>query len=391
MYNNKRFVVHFTPIEQGDRFAQRESSIAFARINNILAGNTIFPNFEKICHALSNIDSALSAYIRKEFSRLCYQDILFDKRKQDSGRVFNNIQDSDRKYIRAIFQQGSAADVDFIQLNGATHNMIVRFEKSSQTFQPTLRHKNPPSFYQICSSSNTALLYLEALVMDACMCHYYGVSDAAMRKIDQQRISSDKVRFMLHLAQSCELQQLSEAAQKCIVYAANNLASDTPYISFFSVFSIVPEDIEIGMTRKQWESIFASEYCKLWKLFQKWYYSFYGKIITQNSDYQYAYQSIFNNSIYSGQISEYDSQKEIQRIFDEDDNQDNTSSSESGRYVFVIISHVPSVQQTFDNLGQLMRKEIHQAQWRVIPFSDISIYQDYLPYLTFVHFMIDKS
>lgn len=384
---NHRVLFHITMLSSDDPMAIQKANETYWRINNILEGGTQLPNIKKICDSCDGLNKNLEAYIRNKCLDLGKETTLFDPSLHKTNAIFNVIDDSERKNIRIILYPGNRGDIDDLNMHETTHNMIIQFDNQISNFKPTEAHVNPPSFYQVCNSAELALLYLEALLVDACMCHYLGVSDVAYHHDDKQHISAEKVLFLREIAQR-DLTFLSENAQRLIKYVLPQLSEDTPYISFLSIFTIASLDIfdEDGQ-----KSIHFTDYCKLWAEFQRWYYNKHGRLFSKNVKLQDPLATVFNRNKYQGQISPREIKEKIEELLQSSmPLRPNPLFGMEHRYAVIIIKRVPDTTLRIKQFQTLFSGQLHQSKWDIIYWGNIDRYNDVLSYLEIVPFMIEN-
>ena len=277
--DNHRILLHILMPSGDDPEATKKVDSTYLRFNNVLIGNGQLPNISKICDYCDSVNEKLGAYIRNRCLDIRKEDTIFEPSVNKPNSMLNVIENSERKKIRILLYPGKRNDIDNLNMSETTHNMIIQFNQDQSCFRATDPHANPPSFYQTCNSEENALLYLEGLMVDACICHYLGVSDVAFHHDDKKRISSEKVIFLRELSEKENLNFLSLGAQKLVRYVATQLSETTPYISFLSIFTIAPMDL---FKEESYDSrAYFEDYCDLWSEFQKWYFDRYDRVFSK--------------------------------------------------------------------------------------------------------------
>lgn len=264
---NHRILLHITMLAGNDPTATRKANATYYRFNNILDGHAQLPSITEICNYCDSVNRKLGAYIRNKCLDIKKEDTVFKPGVTKVKSMLNIIESSERKNIRILLYPGNRNEIDDLRMKETTHNMIVQFKDEPTKFCSTEPHANPPSFYQSCVSEEVALRYLEALLIDACICHYLGISDVAYHHDDKQHISVEKVLFLKEIVQRGQLDFLSPSAQNLVRYVAAKIDESTPYISFLSIFTIAPFDV-FGDEK----FFFFEDYCCLWNEFQRWYF-----------------------------------------------------------------------------------------------------------------------
>ncbi len=385
--NNHRILLHILMPSGNDPEATKKVDSTYLRFNNVLMGDGEMPNISKICDYCDNVNAKLGAYIRNRCLDIKKEDTIFEPNVNKPNSMLNVIESSERKKIRILLYPGRRNDIDDLNMSETTHNMIIQFDQNQNCFRPTDPHAKPPSFYQTCNSEENALLYLEGLMVDACICHYLGVSDVALHHDDKQRISLEKVLFLKELAEKQNINFLSLGAQRLIKYVAAQLSDGTPYISFLSVFTIAPMDLF-----KDESYNFCSyfeDYCNLWSEFQKWYFDRYGRIFSKNRKIENPLETVFDRNKYQGQISPIEIINKIDDILNTPSNKiSNDPFGLELRYAVIIIKHMPDTFSKTQQFEALFSGQLHQAKWDIIYWGDIEKYDNIISYLEVVPFMI---
>lgn len=385
--DNQRILLHILMSSGNDAEATKKVDTTYLRLNNILAGDEQLPNIANICACCNNVNTKLGAYIRNRCLNIRKEDTIFEPSLNNPNNMLNAIENSNRKNIRVLLYPGKRNDIDNLNLSETTHSMIIQFDQSQTCFRAAVPHAKYPSFYQTCNSDKNAILYLEGLIVDACICHYLGVSDVALHHDNKQRISLEKVTFLRELAERQNISFLSPNAQVLVKHVVTKLSNDTPYISFLSIFTIAPMDIFKDESYDFFS--YFEDYCNLWSKFQKWYFDKYGRVFSKNKKVINPLETVFDRNKYQGQISPVEISNKIDSIL-------NTSSKKISnapfglelRYAVIIIKHMPDTHLKTQQFEALFPGQLHQAKWDIIYWGDISRYNNILPYLEIVPFMI---
>jgi len=372
----ERILFNITVFPGDDEYANEMADATYFRLNNILSGSEQFVNVLQICTKLNESNKILSDYIHNRCSALVKKNTVFSPEDKKINLMFNNVADSRRKNIRILLYPGAREDILKLKMNEATHNMIIQFKEDSAYFVPTEAHNNPPSFYQICLSEDIAILHSEALLVDSCMCHYLGVSDVAYHHDDKQKISADKVQFILECSKDESfLKTFSKDGCNLIKYVASKLKTDTPYISFLSIFTVAPYDIV-----KNFDSdvfAFFEDYCNLWKKFQEWYFKENGRVFYKEKEIVNPLEKVFDRNIYQGQISPSRIKVEIEKeILNPPQFIDDMPFGKEERFAIVLIKHIPDDAHSIAQLKALFSGELYPAKWDIVYWGEIHKYYD---------------
>lgn len=397
--NNHRILLHITMLSGNDKKATRMVDSTYLRINNVLSGSGQLPNIAKICDYCDSNKSDLGPYIRNRCLDIRKEDTVFEPRVNKTNSILNVVEHSERKKIRIVLYPGERTDIDDLNMDETTHNMIVQFDEVDSWFRVTEPHTNPPSFYQICGSEKIALLYLEALMVDACICHYLGVSDVAYHHDDKQRISSEKVLFLREISKNNRLKMFSSPAQKLIKYVASQMNDSTPYISFLSIFTIAPldvfkEDSYNGLdTNNEYDFYdilsYFDDYCALWSEFQKWYFDRYGRLFFKGQKVENPLNKVFNRNKYKGQISPSEIARKLEEIKKKEIRKiSNPLFGLELRYAVIVLKHMPDKSTKIEQIEPLFVGQLHQSKWDIIYWGDIGKYYHILQNLEIVPFII---
>lgn len=384
--NNHRILLHITMLAGNDPVATRKADATYYRLNNILEGNGQLPSITEICNYCDRVNKKLGAYIRNKCLDIKKEDTVFKPPITKARTILNIIDSSERKKIRILLYPGKRDDIDDLNMQETTHNMIVQFKDASTYFCPAEPHANPPSFYQSCVSEEVALRYVEALLVDACICHYLGVSDVAFHHDDKQHISNEKVLFLKELTQKGQLGFLSASAQRLVEYVASVIDESTPYISFLSIFTIAPFDVFDGD-----DFFFFEDYCGLWSQFQRWYFDRHGRLFTKQRPIENPLETVFDRNKYQGQISETEIVNKIKELQEAPVCRvSNPPFGNESRFAVIIIKRMPSSSSTTGQFDALFSGKLHQSKWDIVYWEDMERYKNILPYLEIVPIMISE-
>lgn len=379
-----RILLHITMLSGNDPDATIKADAAYYRFNNILNGNGQLPNLTQICDFCDGLNNELGAYIRNNCLDIKKEDTVFEPRVSNANSILGIVENSERKNIRILLYPGKRDDIDNLKMKETTHNMIVQFKEVSSHFCAAEPHANPPSFYQTCSSEEMALRYLEALLIDACICHYLGISDVAAYHDEKQHISIEKVLFLRELSQKGDLAFLSSGAQQLVKYVASKISDTTPYISFLSIFTIAPYDVF-----NEESSVLFEDYCFLWNRFQKWYFDKHGRLFSKQKPIEDPLDTVFDRNKYQGQISPAEFIEKIRELQEKSICRvPNNPFGEESRFAVIIVKHVPDESAVISQFETLFVGKLHQAKWDIIYWGDLVRYKDVLPYLDIVPIMI---
>ena len=384
--NNHRILLHITMVPSHDPEATKKADSTYFRLNNILKGNGQLPNIVHIRNYCNRVNQKLGAYICNKCLDIKKDDALFAPHVKKSNSVLNIFESSERKNIRIVLYPGEESDINDLNMTETTHNMIVRFVEGTPNFSATEIHAQPPSFYQRCASEDTAMLYLEALLVDACVCHYLGVSDVAFHHDEKQQISTEKVLFLREIVKNKDLSFLSPGAKRLVNHVASQLSDNTPYISFLSIFTIAPLDLADDEP-----GFFFEDYCRLWDKFQKWYFNKHGRRFSKQKKLENPLGTVFNRNKYQGQISPSEIATRIEeKIKKPAIKIENPPFGDELRYAVIIIKRMPENYAKVEQFEALFSGKLHQAKWDIIYWGDLEKYEKILPYLEIVPFMIDE-
>lgn len=381
---DRRILLNITMLSSNDPEASRKADETFYRLNNILSGGQQLPNIKTIFNLCSKENTKLGAYIRNRCLNMIKDAILFDPTVTQAHNMLNHMDCSSRKQIRIVLFPGSRNEIEGLDIHEATHNMIIQFDNDETHFRPTEAHTNPPSFYQKCGSIKTALLYLEALMVDACFCHYLGISDVAASHSEKQQISSEKVSFLLDLCRSRNLNGFSLGAQDLLLKVASKINSSTPYISFLSIFTVALQDLISTDTFN-----YFHDYCRLWSKFQEWYYKKHYRFFSKDQPVEKAFYSVFYKSRYRGQISKAAFEDKLKSTIERAAiYMPNPPFDLERRYAVIVVkrkTRTPSLIAQFDSL---FSGDIYQAKWDIVYWGDLEKYANIISFLDIFPIMI---
>ena len=370
-----------------DAFAERKAEATYLRMNNILDKNGQFPNITSICNYCDKVNKELGAYISNKCLDISKANTYFDPKVHKTNSILYSVESSKQKNIRILLYPGKRSDIDDLNMSETTHNMIVQFKPSSFHFIASEAHKNPPCFYQLCKSEEIAILYFEALLVDACMCHYLGVSDVAYHHDEKQLISKEKVMFLREISGNGDLDFLSTGARKLVKYVNEHLDNTTPYISYLSIFTIAPFDV-FKIKEKDIFPYFE-DYCRLWEHFQKWYFKKHGRLFIQKTKIENPLNNLFYRNKYQGQISPIEIETNINDLLSKDiDEKPNPPFESECRYAVIIIKRMPETRDKVAQFEALFSGQLYQAKWKIIHWSELEKYDDILSYIEVVPFII---
>ena len=385
MISNNRILLHITMIRGENPNIENKMRRIYYRINNILTGREHLPNIAEICKYCDTKNRRLGAYIRNECIAVKNKSIMYARQSDKPNSIIKIIHPSDRKKIRTILFPGVETDIENLNIPESTHNMILRFTENTLQFCAADPHNCPPSFYQKCSSEDTALLYLEALLVDACMCHYLGISDVACFHDEKKNISSEKVQFLKEFVKQNDFQSLNTAAQHLVTNALMVLNEETPYISFLSIFTIARLDFAPDS-----KFLLFDQYCLLWKKFQIWYFRKHGRYFSAITETGNALETVFYRSKYQGQISPTEISDKIQHyIRNPARRYDEGLLEKESRYAVVILKHLPENKIISEQLEALFPGSLHQSKWKIVYWGDLEKYEKHQHNLEIIPFIID--
>lgn len=385
IYKGNRVLLHVTMDSSQNAHIKNKMHNIYQRINNILYGCEQLPNIVEICNYCDTRNRRLGAYIQNECIAINNRSITYARSVDRPNGIIKMVHPTDRKKIRTILFPGVGTDIENLKIPESTHNMILRFDENAPNFCAADAHKFPPSFYQTCSSEYTALLYLEALLIDACMCHYLGISDVACFLDEKKNISTDKVQFLREFSTSTNFKLLNIAAQNLVNKTLEKLEDTTPYISFLSIFTISPRDFTPDSNL-----VLFDQYCIMWKQFQIWYFQKHGRFFSKESDVINPLDTVFYRNKYQGQISPGEiTSKIIQCINHPASRYSEGLLGKESRYAVIILKHLPENKIRTEQLETLFSGNLHQAKWKIIYWGDWEKYEKHQHFFEIVPFIID--
>lgn len=366
---------------------QQKVDSVFYRINNVLCGADQLPNIKAICNYCEENRKELGVKIRREIATLKKESSVYHISSNNVNSIFNSIEMSEKCRLRVLLYPGSRDSIEKLKLNEATHNMILQFDSSKPNFVPTEPHNNYPIFYQVCNSVDIAALYIEALLIDACMCHYMMVSDAAPHHDDKQQISSEKVLFLREICANNDIGFFSEPAKNLIKKVSALIREDTPYVSFLSIFTVALDDVSINDSDSLRD--FFNDYCKLWSHFQKWFFKKHGRMFSKSEGVGNPIERLFDRNKYQGQISPEEAKTGIENILSQHNFKSIHGTSEySNGYSFVILRKMPKTLSHKRILESLFVNQLHQAKWQIIPWNRLDEFEPVYYLIETVPFMV---
>ena len=369
---SSKLLLHITILNGKNRDAKRLVDNTFYLINNVLDGNQQLPNLARLYNHCNSIGATkLGTYIRNQCYALQKQESLFFE-AAPAKTIISNVNPSNKKNIRILLYPGERDSIYDLNMCETTHNMIIQFVTSTQSFFATEPHPHAPSFYHPCSSVDTALRYLEALIIDSCLCHYLGISDVAFKHDSKQKISREKIDFLLEMAQTNHFDFLSSEARTLIEYAISQTDMSTPYISLFSIFTIAVQD----KYNNGDASPYFEDYFKLFRRFQKWYFDKHGRLIFKNSISDSLRDDVLRRDKYHGQISPTLFATKINESYMKMQNglvpqSQNPPFGVEDRWAIIVIKHTPSGDEALKKHEALFSGRIHPAKMEIIPWSEL--------------------
>lgn len=384
---NERILVLVTPFPRADLDKQEKADSTYYQLNNTLLLEDELKTAKSVCDYSKRCRKDLVPQIKEMCYSIKNHAIAYNIPQHRINRLFNGIE---KKKLRVVLYPGDRQDIEDLIINEATHSMIVQFSDTDNLFKSSEPHEHtPPLFYQICNSEETAIKYIEALLIDACMCHYMGISDAAMHNSDKQNISMDKVQFLKDSHYGNNLDYLSPDAKNLIEYVCNQLNEDTPYISFMSIFTIASidngfeDDIEKNINR------FFADYYGLWEHFQKWYYKKSGRLFSKEEDIIDPIRTIFEHNKYQGQISPEvaaNAVKEELRLLKSKKSEEQIKAF---GYAFMILRNMPDDFKKKATCDSLFKGQLHQSKWKIVSWDKIKDFKSIEDLIEIVPFMLE--
>lgn len=388
-YNN-RIMLQVTVFPEENTLANNQLQALLYILGNTLTGTEKMPNIKHIYNYCQQYNEPLGAYIHRACEGYSLKSSIFSS-SSSPNHIIHALDQSDRKNLRILLFLGNKENIENFKIDEATHNMILQLVSSVHSFIPASRHNNTPNFYQECSSVEDAILYIEALLVDACLCHYFGVSDAASHHDDKQNISNEKVLFLVDIVKEKWFETaFTKATQNYILNAIRCINNQTPYISFWSLFTLSKKDVEEDPIMDiDFDTIFT-DYCKLWEKFQIWYYKKHDRLFSSSMALVDPVSSILFRNTYQGQISKEDFKQELKKIIQEHKKNANTSYriGIGNRYAIIIIKHMPPDEIWRKRFSSLFPGQLYQAKWKIIHWGELEKYLLIKDFIEIVPFMI---
>jgi len=390
--NENRIIFNITVAPGEDADAEERARTTFEHLNSALSVSGGLPNIEAICNQCNDLEKKtqhvytnLSSCIGNQCRSVQKSNAFLYTRFPFLNRLFNVIEQSRKKNIRILLYPGDRSYIKGLNMFETTHNMIIQFDKNANTFMITEPHTTPPSFYQVCASEKIALLHVEALLVDACMCHYLAVSEAACFHDKKKEISIEKVEFIRYIFDNDEMDFLSSGGKTLVKYVAEELKSDTPYISFFSIFTVA----SIEQNIKDPVSSFFADYCNLWIEFQKWYYKKHKKMFNKHN-VENPLEYVFDRNKYKGQVSPKQCILKIKETVEKHkDKQSRHIFGWDQLYAFVILKHKPNNSSQATKLETIFEGSIHPSKWEIKRWDELFGNSNPDPEFEIIPFMVE--
>lgn len=398
MKSNSRLVISITNRCIGNSIEQEiVDDIKYALTNSL----HIFSQTPNIAAIRQYCDShaEMDGFANEELLTASIEPVYFEPTEESANAIFNTIEASDKTKLRGMVYPALKKDLSELKVSEATHYMILNIEcNSNDAFCAAEPHPFYPCFYQSFRDVTTGIAYIESLLIDSAMSHFFGISDAAPQHPDKQAISQEKVRFIRdYTARATE--GLNDSAKDLVKVAGSLMNNDTPYISLLSIFTVLPMDKQASLPKEKYVSIYFGDYCHLWLNFQKWYYEKHNRLLSTSTNLSSAFQNIFIHSKYKGQISPEEAIAAMKKTISNTANS-NLHSNESpqqepsvlgwtNRYAFVIVRSIPRDPDLRIQISTLFSGQLHPAKWRIIPWNRHRDYRALYDYLEFIPFMIE--
>lgn len=382
--SDERILLLVTSLSQSDYTKQGEAESVYCSFENSLRPLQTLLTAKGICSYCRENRKELENIVKDVYDGITNESKLYNTHKQTANSILNEIE---KTKLRIILYPGERSDIAELNVHEATHNMIIQFDNTIEEFKATEPHKySPPSFYQVCKSVEIAIRHIEALLIDAGMCHYTGVSDAAMHHDDKQGISKDKVDFLKQICKNKTNVPISAPAKKLVEYVCSKFDAQTPYISFLSIFTIAPNN---NKSIEENINSFFPDYELLWQYFRLWYYKKKNLLFSENSTSEELVKKGFNRNVYQGQINFVDASDQIlNEISVLKKAKEQNDEKEIHRYAFVILRNVPS-GELFQICNSLFSGQIHQAKWRLIKWERLKDYEPINTYIEIVPILLE--
>lgn len=385
---NGRMLLHISLIPEENGYGQGLADATYFQIDDVLTAPEHFITSNEICDYCENNRKELGPQIRNACLRLTNKTVIFNVLRKGNSTCFNQISSSTKAKLRIMLYPGNRGDIADLDLKETTHNMIVQFAPTNSKFITSEKHKHFPSFYQLCDSEESAIRYIEALLTDACVCHYMGISNIAQHHDQKQNISKEKVKFLFEICSSKAIPCLSAEAEKLVRHVCSRLSLNTPYISFLSIFTIAPHDIGMNDDLKENISEFFEDYIELWKCFQKWYFERHGRLFSKKEKVCNPVKTIFDRNKYQGQISPEDAAKGITEILKNHVSNQNLDNSDI--YAFVVLRKMPGTYERELICNSLFAGQLHPAMWTIIPWNDMVKFEPIRDLIEYLLFMVGE-
>lgn len=386
---NRRYATEIVTSPRGKN--QRVMDNVVCVLNDALKTYDKMPNAEKIMAYNKLHGEPLPPKLLRQFLNISTSQIYFDPKTETTNKIIKSVSPENRRFLRVTLDTGLSKYLKQLKLEETSHHMILYFvDNCSSKFLPTEKHPHPPIFSQGVDSEHVALLYIEAMLLDSMMCHHMGISDAAMKHNGKQRISTEKVEFICAICQGRgqECYGMSDRAWDLIRFVAKHLTTETPYISFLSIFTVA--SLDYVQDTYSFDNLF-NDYFSMWKAFQKWYFLRHNMVLSCISQSGDTFNDLFPQNKYKKQISAYAATRELKKICDEEKNarQGKENAQLDERYAFIIIKRVPKLCEDREILeGMFGNGKIHQASWKIINWKDWSLYSKFSYLIEVVPFLI---
>jgi len=387
---NARYLLEVMVIPENNPTEQKSISSVARGLGNVLNEYGQTPNAKYILDYCEKNKNVLDGFIEHNMLHLKIEPVEFEPGVDMPNEILNVVSNTEKSKVRVMLYPGSEGEVDPLKLPEATHNMNIRFDKDAKSFTPVTPHVNTPNFYQLVPSAKTASLYIEALLVDASMCHFMGISDAAMHHDEKQGISHDKVKFLLEYVYSDLFEKAGFSSQGAtlIRHVTKKLTENVPYVSFLSIFTIASLDLN---TEKVSFDVSFQDYCILWLAFQRWYYKKHQRMFSESNCSLGAIKALFDRNKFNGQISFDIAHKKIHDLITGTQNVKEVTSvlGYQKRYAFVILKNVPNANKHLKILDALFNGQIHQATWTIISWIDLKQFTLVRDFIEIIPFMIE--
>ena len=382
--SDERILLLVTPLSQSDYTKQGNAESVYCSFENSLRSLQSLQTAKGICAYCQENRKELENIVKDVYDGITNETTRYNTHKQTANSILNEIE---KTKLRIILYPGERSDIAELNVHEATHIMIIQFDNTIEVFKATEPHKySPPSFYQVCKSVEIAIRYIEALLIDAGMCHYTGVSDAAMHHDDKQGISKAKVDFLNLICENRINVPITASARKLIKHVCSKFDAQTPSVSFLSIFTIASNNEK---SLEENIDLFFPDYETLWHYFRTWYYNKKSLLFSENSTTEELVKKGFNRNIYQGQINFDDAcDKILTEISILKELKEQNAKKEAHRYVFVILRNVAS-GELFTICNSLFSGQIHQAKWRLIKWERLKDFEPIKEYIETVPVLLE--